>query len=116
MPLSTSELSGLSELVERLAEEMRQRWRRGERPPAEEFLDRHPDLKEQPGAAAELIYEEMCLRQECGLGTVSSELRRRFPQWSGQLRTMLQPCARSAATLTLIASGWLRTRKVASLR
>lgn len=94
MPPSTSEPSGLDELVERLAEEMRQRWCRGERPPAEEFLDRFPELKDQPGAAAELIYEEMCLRQECGPGTVSSELRRRFPQWSAQLRTMLD-CQRA---------------------
>ena len=52
--------------VERLAAEMAERWRKGERPRAEEFLDRHPVLWNQPEAAADLIYEEFCLRQELG--------------------------------------------------
>ena len=40
-------------------------WRRGERPLAEDFLARHPELGED--AAIRLIYEEVCLRREVGL-------------------------------------------------
>src|SRR5262249_61986737 len=68
-PLDSSELDALAE---RLADEMRQRWRRGDRPLTEEFLDRHPDLRDKPGAAAELIYEEVCLREEFGEAAASS--------------------------------------------
>ncbi len=46
-------------------DEMVAAWRRGERPLAEEFLARHPELGED--AAIRLIYEEVCLRQEAGL-------------------------------------------------
>src|SRR5581483_725119 len=73
---------------------MRHRWQHGDRVLAEEFLARHPELRDQPGTAAELIYEEMCLRQEHGLGTISSEMRRRFPQWSAELRTLID-CQRA---------------------
>jgi serine/threonine protein kinase len=80
---------GPDSLAERLAEDMRRRWDRGERPRAEEYLDRHPELWEHPEAAAELIYEEICLRQEGGEAGASAEVLRRFPQWSAQLRVML---------------------------
>ncbi len=51
-------------LVERLAHEMADRWQQGDRPLVEEFLDRHPELADDPQAALRLIYEEVCLRQE----------------------------------------------------
>ena len=49
-----------------LAEEMARGWRAGERPVVEDFLARYPELHQQPGAAVELIYEELCLREEYG--------------------------------------------------
>src|SRR5262245_9930007 len=57
---------GLLGDAERLAEEMAGRWRRGERPPAEEYLARLPGLRDDGEAAVELIYEEVCLRQQYG--------------------------------------------------
>jgi hypothetical protein len=48
--------------VARLAEEMAQAWRRGERPGIEEFLARSPELAEVPAAVLDLLYEEICLR------------------------------------------------------
>src|SRR6184192_3993174 len=53
-------------LASERAAEMIRRWRQGERPVAEEFLARHPQLWEHPEVAADLIYEELCLRQEFG--------------------------------------------------
>ena len=62
-------------------------WRRGERPLAEEFLARHPELGEE--AAIRLVYEEACLRQEAGLAVDREEIARRFPRWREELEALL---------------------------
>lgn len=77
-------------LIARLADEMAARWQRGERPPAEHFLDRHPELWQEQQAAADLIYEEVCLRQELGEEVATEEILRRFPQWRQQLELLLR--------------------------
>src|SRR5688500_6126879 len=77
-------------LVARLAAELAERWRRGERPRAEEFFDRHPELWGRPQAAAELIYEEVCLREAAGEAGVADEVLGRFPQWRDALGVLLQ--------------------------
>jgi serine/threonine protein kinase/tetratricopeptide (TPR) repeat protein len=76
-------------LAARLVGEMIERWRRGERPLAEEFLARHPELAEHPEPAADLIYEELCLRQEHGPAAPPEQVLRRFPQWRPQLEVLL---------------------------
>ena len=77
------------EVVSDLAREMRRQWSRGERPGAAEFFARRPQLREQPEAAVELIYEEYCLRQRAGEQSVEPDILQRFPQWAGPLRVML---------------------------
>lgn len=84
--------SGVDDSSEDLAEllhEMVAAWGRGERPLAEDFLARHPELWDQPEAAAELIYEEICLREQYGASVSASALIRRFPQWQPQLEVLL---------------------------
>src|SRR5947209_15445734 len=76
-------------LATRLAEEMAERWRRGERPLPEEFLDRHKELWDRPEAAVQLIYEEICLRQEFGEEGPLAGMLDRFPQWREQLQNLL---------------------------
>jgi eukaryotic-like serine/threonine-protein kinase len=80
--------SGDDKLAGLLVAEMIQRWRRGERPLPEEFLDRHPSLWERPEAAADLIYEELCLRQEFGVDVPVEQVLARFPQWRRQLEVL----------------------------
>jgi serine/threonine protein kinase/Flp pilus assembly protein TadD len=80
---------GAFALVQRLAEQMVERWRWGERPLAEEFLERHPELSKQPEAAIELIYEEICLRREYGQASATPDVLERFPQWRAQLQVLL---------------------------
>src|SRR5262249_20073676 len=75
-------------LAARLVGDMIRRWRQGERPLPEEFLQRHPDLWEHPEAAADLIYEELCLRQEYGPEIPVEQVLRRFPQWRPQLEVL----------------------------
>jgi serine/threonine protein kinase len=95
-PRSPAELEALAAA---LVGEMIERWRRGERPLTEDFLARHPELWAQPHAAIDLIYEELCLRQEHGLEVRGEDVTRRFPQWRPQLevlldcRQLLGPCA-----------------------
>jgi serine/threonine protein kinase/tetratricopeptide (TPR) repeat protein len=71
-----------------LVVEMTRRWRAGERPLPEEFLDRCPQLWDQPEAAADLIYEELCLREEFGPDVSVENVLERFPQWRPQLEVL----------------------------
>ena len=75
-----------------LARQMRHCWLAAgaaERPAAEVFLNRYPHLLEHPQAAVEVIYEEYCLRHAAGDEQAEQDLVRRFPQWAGPLRVML---------------------------
>ncbi len=83
-------MSPLSTLVDRLAEELGRRWRSGERPVVEDYLALYPELSDRPEAAAELIYEELCLRQEHDRGVDAAEVLCRFPQWREQLRILME--------------------------
>ena len=76
--------------VESLADEMVARWHRGERPRTEDYLDRVPDLRDQPEAALELIAEELALREEYGPPATVAELVGRFPKWEAQVRALVQ--------------------------
>lgn len=76
--------------VEALAEEMVARWARGERPAAEEYFDRFPEFHRDPGAALELIAEELALRQEHGLPVSTADLARRFPGWASEVRALVE--------------------------
>src|SRR6266851_5487653 len=61
-------------LAARLAREMAERWLQGERLGAEELLNRHPELWKEPEATAQLIYEEICLRQDYGEQNAAAEV------------------------------------------
>ena len=86
-PFGGSSEAGSGSLVSRQVEAMVAAWRRGERPTAEQFLARHPELGTE--AALRLIYEEVCLRQEAGLEVDPAELVGRFPQWKAELEVLL---------------------------
>ncbi len=77
-------------LVAELADEMARRWEQGDCVPAEEYLQRYPELRQTAPRALGLIYEEICLRQEHSLPIGAEELFRRFPQWRPQLELMLE--------------------------
>src|SRR5439155_712661 len=49
----------------------------------------HPALRDHPGAAGELVYEEVSLRRERGEPGGSDEVLRRFPEWAAPLRVLL---------------------------
>jgi serine/threonine protein kinase/tetratricopeptide (TPR) repeat protein len=77
------------ELMGRLTQEMADRWAKGERPLAEEFLDRHPQLRLRPEIAIDLVYEELCLREEYGEPIAPQALYGRFPSWQKTIELMV---------------------------
>jgi serine/threonine protein kinase/Tfp pilus assembly protein PilF len=79
----------LSDLTSRLGREMADRWRHGDRVPAEEILAGHTELLRQPEAAVRIIYEEICLREEFGEKTAVVEVAQRFPQYREQLEVVM---------------------------
>jgi eukaryotic-like serine/threonine-protein kinase len=76
-------------LAAQLTGEMAELWRKGERRLTEEFLSRHPELCDEPEAAVQLIYEEICLRQEDGEDSAESDVLARFPLWRDKLEVVL---------------------------
>jgi serine/threonine protein kinase/lipoprotein NlpI len=72
------------------AQEMSNRWRRGEPIRVEEYLACHPGLSNQPEFAIRLIYEELCVRRELGDEAPSEEYFLRFPQWRRALEKVLE--------------------------
>lgn len=78
-----------SSLADHLASEMAAAWRRGEKLPAEHYLEHAPDLADNSEAAVRLVYEEVCLRQEAGEEVAAEELARRFPRWAAEIAVVL---------------------------
>ena len=76
---------GLAELVRA---DLQNRYRRGDRPAAREYLDRFPELAEE-GRALSLIYEEYCLRAEAEGPLDASDFCRAYPTWRDSLASQL---------------------------
>jgi tetratricopeptide (TPR) repeat protein len=77
-------------LTNSLAEEMISRWASGDRVPAEELLNGHPELWHRTEQAVQVIYEEICLRRQVDPDDAVEDVLRRFPQWHKQLEVMLE--------------------------
>jgi serine/threonine protein kinase/Tfp pilus assembly protein PilF len=80
--------------VERLAEDMVERWHKGERPLTEHFLEQCPSLRENSEAVLELIAEELALREEFREPVSIATLNERFPLWPSQIRALVE-CQRA---------------------
>jgi serine/threonine protein kinase/Flp pilus assembly protein TadD len=76
-------------LIGHLADDMSRRWSAGARPLTEEYLAGHPQLRDRPELAVELIYEEICLREEYEPRGAVDDVLRRFPAWRPQLQALL---------------------------
>jgi len=76
-------------LVAKLVNEMVAAWQHKERPGAEQFLARYPELSNRPECALRLIYEEVCQRHEAGMEVETEEVIQRFPQWRAELEILL---------------------------
>src|SRR3954453_2669171 len=72
-------------LLSLLLAHQRRGWRRGERAPVETYLERQPELHDDPETVLDLIYNEIVLRAELGESPGLEEYGRRFPHLAGPL-------------------------------
>lgn len=78
-----------AQVVDVLAVDQQERWRCGERVPAEAYLRRCPALEADAEKAVELVYREFLTRAELGEGPALEEYLRRFPRYADRLRQQL---------------------------
>jgi serine/threonine protein kinase len=78
-----------AELVAVLRVDQHERWRRGERVPAEAYLERFPALAADAERAVELIYCEYLLLEEAGERPAPAAFVGRFPRHADRLRQQL---------------------------
>jgi hypothetical protein len=95
----TAQLS-LEQLATLLAVDQWERWRRGERVPAEAYLQQYPALQTDLERALELVYGEFLLREECGEAPALEEYLQRFPQYAARLEEQV---ALHRATLEVLS-------------
>jgi WD40 repeat protein len=90
----------LDEVVAVLAVDQQQRWQQGERPLAEGYLEKRPDLCAETESALELIYGEFLLRERLGEAPQPEEYERRFPAFAARLKEQFQ-CRQALGTFPL---------------
>jgi serine/threonine protein kinase/Tfp pilus assembly protein PilF len=73
-----------------LLEDQNQRWQRGERATAEDYLARDPALRSDPELLLDLLYNEVRLREELGEAPELDEYRRRFPELGEMLQVQFE--------------------------
>ncbi|WP_435007906.1 protein kinase domain-containing protein [Tundrisphaera lichenicola] len=83
---STHSLRVLGSLIK---VDLQNRFDRGERPTAGEYLDRFPELSASGDRAVSLIYEEFCQLEERGESPDSGEFCERYQAWQDSLRSQL---------------------------
>jgi len=79
-----------SELAALTGVDLRERWRCGHRPAAEEYLARYPQLAAAEEAAVDIIYTEFLAREKLGEGPTVAEYAARFPQYATVLADQIQ--------------------------
>jgi hypothetical protein len=90
----------LDEVVAVLAVDQQQRWQQGERPLAEGYLEKRPDLRAEAESALELIYGEFLLRERLGESPQPEEYLCRFPAFAARLKEQFE-CRQALGTLPL---------------
>jgi tetratricopeptide (TPR) repeat protein/predicted Ser/Thr protein kinase len=76
-------------LLTQIRQDQRLRWRGGERPRVEDYLERYPALRADAAAVVELAYAEFELREELGEAPAVEEYLERFPHHTEALQRQL---------------------------
>jgi serine/threonine protein kinase len=77
-------------LLGQLRADQHERWKRGDRRPAERYFAEHHELQSNERLLVDLIYSEFCLREELGENPEPGEYLERFPQFAGELRSQFE--------------------------
>lgn len=76
--------------AERLAADIKRRWRGGEHPDAATALAAHPELLAFKSVVVELAYEEYCLREEADAAPELGPFCARMPAFRGSIRKVVE--------------------------
>jgi serine/threonine protein kinase len=90
MILTMSDRPSASDLLKSILAVQKQRWAKGEKVPAEEFQKQHPLLFANQDPLLDLIYNEVCLREQAGERPKLPEYQQRFPELSEALRVQFE--------------------------
>jgi hypothetical protein len=82
--------ANLAQVVAMLRAAQEERWRAGERVPAEAYLALHPALAHDVEKALELVYGEFLLREALGPTPSLDDYLRRFPAYASRLKQQVQ--------------------------
>ena len=102
------------ELAALVSLDQRERWRRGQRPAAEEYLRRFPQLLSDEELALDVIYSEFLLREELGQEPKPLEYQMRFPEFAETLQDQIEFHQAMAAANGSSRLSALDTRRSAS--
>jgi WD40 repeat protein/tRNA A-37 threonylcarbamoyl transferase component Bud32 len=83
-PLSATQLAAI------LRVDQCERWQRGERIPAERYLEEYPTLRADPEGAIEVVYGEFLLAEQRGEAPRLEEYSRRFPTLAARLALQVE--------------------------
>ncbi len=89
--------------------DQRERWLRGERIRAEDYLRDFPEVGADAAAALDAVYGEFLLREELGETPSVDEYLQRFPQYADQLRAQVE--CRMAFTTNFLAGAFVAPRE-----
>jgi hypothetical protein len=87
---STARPEPAESLLPLLLADQGERWRRGDRVPAESYLAQWPALRADEEGALDLIYQEILLREEAGEAPALAEYQDRFPHWAEPLQLLFE--------------------------
>jgi WD40 repeat protein len=78
-----------AKVADLLCADQAERWRRGERVPAEAYLRLHPAVEADSPEAFELVFSELVLREHLGEAPALAEYQWRFPHFAERLERQL---------------------------
>jgi serine/threonine-protein kinase len=85
-----TERIGDRELLSLVSWDQLERWRRGQRPTAEEYLQRFPQLAADDELALDVIYSEFLLREELDEPAEARDFQTRFPEFADTLLDQIE--------------------------
>ena len=88
-----------------LAPTNKRRWERGVPMPIEAYLDQHPDLRAQPEAIGDLIWNEILFRKNNGETPTPDEYLERFPHFESRIRAFFQADRTVQSSFRTVAFG-----------
>ena len=79
-----------SAILSEYRQRQRSAWESGQRVPIEQLLADRPELRDSAEGILDLIYAEICLREEHGESLTQEEYSQRFPQLSERIRKLFE--------------------------